>query len=352
MRLPAVRLRRSPPAPEGSAPGGRPVRTVRPSWRRAVPLRRRLAHAVRHNTGLKIISLLLACFLWYSINELERDAERLVELPVAIRKVPAGLIVTDLSPAKGVTVTLRGPRTILDSVDEGKTRLVVDLSTAKEGKVSVDLNRATLNPELPRRLKAVRMSPVRLEARLEALAKRRMKVTPELAGQPAVGYEATPSVNPDHVEVTGPASTVNALDAVSTRRIDVAGLTAPLERTVLLQPPGDFVTVVPDRVRVTVAVQEKTVEQDFKRVPVALINGEATRIVPAEVTLRVKGPELALSTWEPAHGAVFVDAAGLGPGTHELPVQVDLPAPLVVTARKPDSVRVTVSAPKGEGDTS
>jgi len=101
---------------------------------------------IRHNTGLKLISLGLACFLWYSINELERDAERQVEMPVAIRKVPQGLIVTDLSPAKGVTVTLRGPRTILDSVDEGKTRLVVDRSTANEGKLSVDLNRATLTP--------------------------------------------------------------------------------------------------------------------------------------------------------------------------------------------------------------
>src|SRR4029450_13395405 len=105
-------------------------------------------------------------------TELERHPERQVAMPVAIRKVPQGLIVTDLSPAKGVTVTLRGPRTILDSVDEGKTRLVVALSSAKEGKVSVDLNRAPLNPELPRRLKAVRMSPVRRDAPLDTTAAR------------------------------------------------------------------------------------------------------------------------------------------------------------------------------------
>ena len=351
MRLPAVRLRRPAPGPELPDGERRPRRPWRGASRPGVPLRRRLVQIVRHNTGLKLISLGLACFLWYSINELERDAERLVELAVAIRKVPPGLIVTDLSPAKGVTVTLRGPRTILDSIDEGKTRLVVDLSSASEGKVSVDLNRATLNPELPRRLKAVRMSPVRLDARLETLAKRRLKVTATLVGDPAAGYEATPTITPDHVEVTGPASTVNALADVPTRRIDLNGLSAPLDRYALLESPGDFVTVVPDRVRVAVSVQEKTIEQDFKRVPVALINGDAARITPAEVTLRVKGPELALGKWEPAQGAVFVDAAGLGPGTHELPVQVDLPAPLVVTARRPESVRVTVTAPKGQGGT-
>src|SRR4029450_3605305 len=239
--------------------------------------------------------------------------------------------------------TPRGPRPIPDSVDEGKTRLIVDLSSAREGKVSVDLNRATLNPELPRRLKAGRRSPVRLEARL--------RVTATRVGNPAAGYAATSAVTPDHVEVTGPASTVNALDDVPTRRLDVSGLSAPLHRNVFLESPGDFVTVVPDRVHVAVSIEEKTMEQDFKRVPVALKNGEAARITPAEVTLRVKGPELALEKWEPAQGAVFVDAAGLGPGTHELPVQVDLPAPLVVTARRPESVRVTVAGPKGEGGT-
>ncbi len=352
MKLPAVRLRRPAPAPEPPPDG---LRRARRAWRAvsrpAVPLRRRLVRLVRHNPGMKLISLGLACFLWYSINELERDAERQVELPVAIRKVPQGLIVTDLSPAKGVTVTLRGPRTILDSVDEGKTRLVVDLSGANEGKVSVDLNRATLSPELPRRLKAVRMSPVRLDARLEPLAKRRILVTAALGGKVEAGYEATPTVTPDHVEVTGPASTVNALDDVVTRRIDVSGLSAPAERNALIEPPGDFVTVVPDRVRVTLNVQEKSIEQDFKRVPVALINGEATRINPSEVTLRVKGPELALGKWAPPQGAVFVDAAGLGPGTHDLPVQVDLPAPLVVIGRRPESVRVTVATPKAQGGT-
>ena len=116
MRLPSVRLRRSTPPAAPSDGEGRAAPHL--AWRaRHSAVRRRLREIIRHNRGLKLVSLLLACFLWYSINELERDAERVVEMPVAIRKVPSGLIVTELSPAKGVTVTLRGPRTILDSVD-------------------------------------------------------------------------------------------------------------------------------------------------------------------------------------------------------------------------------------------
>ena len=346
MRLPSVRLRRAAPP---SVPSDGEGRSVRTSWRAGIPYRRRLAEIVRHNWGLKLVSVFLACFLWYSINELERDAERVVDLPVAIRKVPSGLIVTDLSPAKGVTVTLRGPRTILDSVDGEKTRLVVDLSSATEGKVSIDPNQATLNPELPRRLKAIRMSPARLDAKLERLAKRRLPVKASLAGDPTLGYTADSTATPDHVEVTGPASTVDALKEINTRRIDIDGLSTPLERTVLLEPGGDFVTLVPDRVRVAVRFDVRWVSQDFKRVPIALRNGEGAKVTPPEVGVSIRGPESVLHDWKLPEGAVFVDAAGLAPGSHEVPVQVDLPAPLVVTGRKPESVRVVVPAPKEQG---
>ena len=352
MRLPAVRLRRPTAAP-GGADGDHERRRRRwyRRWLRRRPLRRSLGELVRHNTGLKIASLLLASSVWYSINELERDAERLVEMQVAIRQVPPDLMVTDLSPAKGVTVTLRGPRTILDSVDGEKTRLMVDLSTAKAGRVSVDLNRATLVPELPRRLKAVRMSPVRLDARLDRVAKLRLPVLTPLAGEPPVGYTHAITVTPDHVEVMGPASTLKSLGNVTTRRIDVTGQSMPFQRNVLVEPAGDFVTIVPDRVRVAVSVVEHVVSQTFERVPIALRNGRAARITPSELTLTVKGPELALKQWERREGAVFVDAAGLAPGTHELPVQVDLPAPLEVSKREPERVRVVVTAPDEQGGT-
>ena len=105
--------------------------------------------------------------------------------------MPGGLIVTELSPAKAVTVTLRGPRTILDSVDGEKTRLVVDLSNATEGKVSIDLepgddeSRAAAAPE-----GGPHVADAPASAKLERLAKRRLPVTASLAGDPTLGYTA------------------------------------------------------------------------------------------------------------------------------------------------------------------
>src|SRR5213078_4494528 len=69
---------------------------------------------------LKLVSLLLAFFLWFSINVSERDAEGTLEIPLQVRQ-PAGYVVTS-APAKPVAVTVRGPRTILDGVDERRAR--------------------------------------------------------------------------------------------------------------------------------------------------------------------------------------------------------------------------------------
>jgi hypothetical protein len=102
-------------------------------------------------------------------------------------------------------------------------------------------------------------------------------------------------------------------------------------------------------VRVAVRFDERMMSQEFKRVPIALRNGDGAKVIPAEVGVSVRGPELVLHDWKLPEGAVFVDAGGLGPGPHDVPVQVDLPAPLVVTARKPETVRVVVPAPKDQG---
>ena len=344
MRMPAIRLRRpaAPPEPTPSEPSSpRP----RPPWRPRVrmPTRRDLRELVRYNAGLKLVSIVLACFLWYSINALERDAERLVDVPVSIRRIPADLIVTT-PPTKPVTVTLRGPRNILDNVDEHKTRLVVDLAGATAGEQRIELTGAMLNPELPRRLKALRMQPPRLKVTVEHLAKRRLPVRVDLAGAPALGYMVSESsVTPDHVEVSGPASKVNALKEITTESIDLHGLATPFTRGVLLEWVGDYVTLVPDRVRISLTFDEVMVSREFRRVPVVVRNGEHARVEPTTIDLTVKGPQRVLHNFKLPDDAVTVDAAGLEPGNHRVVPGVELPPALDVVAREPDAVRVRVT---------
>lgn len=343
MRLPDIRLRRLAPRDTDGAPRWR----LPPGLRPRLPRPGQLRASLRHNTGLKLVSLLLACFLWYSINALERDAERVIEVPVSIRRTPPDLIVTT-PPNKPVMVTLRGPRTILDGVDEGRSRLVVDLSGAAPGETRVEFNEGMMMPELPRRLKVLRMQPARLKVRVEPLAKKRLPVRLNLAGSPALGYRITSSsITPDHVEVSGPRNKVEGLTEIATESVSLHGLAKPLDRGVPLEWVADYVSVVPDRVRVRVQFEEEMITREFRSVRLHVLDADNAKASKATVDITVSAPQRLLHNFKLSGQVATVDAAGLGPGTHQLPVQVNLPPGFDVTAVEPPTVEVTLPAASG-----
>jgi YbbR domain-containing protein len=338
MKLPALRARRRP------VPADDEPRRTSPLWER---LRRRppgheLRAVLTRNWGPKLVSLLLAFFIWYSITKTERDAERLIDLPVSLIKLPVSYTVTN-PPTKPVTLTVRGPRTILDNVDERKSRVRVNLSTAQLGDNRVELNENMITTELPRSLKVVRFDPPYVTLRVEKLVMRRLPVKPALVGNPSLGYTVAQStVAPDVVEVTGPAGVVGELKQVTTEPIDLNGVAEPLTRSVLIEHPDPSVTFVPDVVRVSVTLAEAMMMREFRQAPIVVQGAQNADVSPDTVDLKVRGPERLLSDFTLQEGAVTVEAAGLGPGTHSADVHVALPEGLVVAEQSVDKVRVKI----------
>jgi YbbR domain-containing protein len=346
LRLPV--LRTPSPAPAEPAPAG-PGRT--PPWRRVrLPRPRDLPAVLRRNLGLKLFSLLLAALLWVSINASERDAEREVTLAVTVRRLPHALVVTNV-PANPVTARVRGPRTILEGVDTRETRLALDLSGAGPGDRTVELSGDMVRPELPRRLKLVRLEPARLKLHIESLVSRELPVRAEVAGLPALGYTiAGSSVTPAVVIAAGPASRLNDLKELKTEPIDVSGAAQDVEReNVLLSWAGDFVTFATDHVTVQVAIKQVMMSREFNHVEVRVLNaaGMHAQVLPPWIDLTVTGPQRTLHNYEIKEGAVYVNAAGLKPGDHEVSVRVDLPPALQVETKKPEVLRLRLSGRGG-----
>jgi YbbR domain-containing protein len=345
MRLRALRTPPVAPADDEAPPGSR---GPTPPWRRwlRLPRRQEIREAFRRNPGMKLVSLLLAFFLWFSINVSERDAERTVDLQVTVRKLAPGLIVTN-PPAKPVAVTLRGPRTILDGIEEARTRIALDLTNTTPGDTRIEVNGDMLRPELPRRIKVVRLEPARLKFHVEPLVRDRVPVKIDLAGTPALGYTVAEShVMPDTVEVSGPANKVSALKEIMTEEIDLRGQSENVQRDVLLAWAGDFVSFVPDHVTVSVTFEEVMVSRDFKRVDVRVLNaasGLQVQVAPNVVDLSIRGPQRLLHNFKLAPNAVYVDAEGLPAGTHKLAPRIDLQPALEATRWAPEAVTVTLS---------
>src|SRR5262249_23446432 len=300
--------------------------------------------ARRARPGLFLMSLGLAVILWFTINVTERDAERVVELPVTVRKLPAGLIVPDL-PTKPVAFTLRGPRTILDNVDEHKTRVALDLTNAMPGDQRIELGVHLVRPDLPRRLKVLRIEPQRVKVRVDRLVRRTLPVRPELAGMPPLGYNLAESqVMPASVEVSGPAAKVDELHDVGTEPIDlralaVSGAAVKSEQTVLLGWAGHFVSFNPDHVKVTLHLEEAHVVREFRKVDVQIQNLGPLRaqLVPPTIDLSIRGPQRLLHNFALDPGAVTVDAAGLSAGRHKVTAHVELPPAFEIVRQAPET---------------
>src|ERR1051326_438664 len=267
-------------------------------------------------------------------------------MPLRVRTLAPGLIVTG-QPAKPVSVTLRGPRTILDGVDERRTRVALDLSALGPGEQRVELNADMIRPELPRRLKVVRLEPSRVKVRLERLAHRRLPVKVDLAGMPALGYTPEASIAPSEVEVTGPAGKVEDLKEIKTEPLELRGTSETVQRTVLLSWAGDFVSFTPDHVTVTVVFQPTVMSRKFEHVEVAVRNAPERarfKVVPPRMDLIVEGPQRLLSNYQLEDGSVYVDAAGLDAGIHRVMPKVDVPQTLEVRRREPDMLTLEIGA--------
>jgi hypothetical protein len=300
---------------------------------------------MKRNLGLKSVAVAVAFFVWYATNVLERDAERIVEMPVLPRNVPTDLTVVD-APVRTIAATLRGPRTLLEGVEESRLRFVLPVRGLVAGTNRLDLQTGRVEPELPRRLRVVRLQPGRIELRTERLHRRRVPVRVELAGSPAFGYSVTESrVTPKDVEVAGPASVVDELRTVQTVAIDVRGLTSSTTSAAGLEWVGDYVTFTPDRVTVGVGVEEVVVTRELPNVPVHVKGPPGVKLTPPTLALTIRGPQRLLHNFQVAPGAAVVDVSGLASGAHQIEVMVDLPVEVEVVTRKPEVHRVVI--PKG-----
>jgi hypothetical protein len=307
-----------------------------------------VTRAFRRDPWTKVLAVVIACSVWYLTNVRERDAERIVDLPLVMRRVPRGVVVTEW-PLDRVLVTLRGPGPLLDGIDERRSRIVVPLGGIEPGENQIDLKTARVEPELPGSLSVVRVQPGRITVVAVDLKKRSLPVRVVTTGTVSRGHRVVRvDVEPERVEVSGPTTDVERLEEVQTAPIHLEGARASFNARVFLDWVGDFVTFVPDRVAVRVNIEEITLTRKLDPVAVDVRGASRYRMEPPDVTLTVRAPTSALEHFALEPGAVYVDATGLAPGEHQVTATIDLPPTIEVVTRRPEVHRLVIE--QGSGD--
>ena len=302
-----------------------------------------MAYHPFRNLGLKLMAVLLASALWFTVAG-EHDVERTMRVPLDLQnKPPLMEIVGD--PPTTVDVRVRGSSAVLNRMDPGEIIAVLDLSTAREG--ARLFNMRAENVRSPFGVEVLQVVPSNISLELERSAKRMLKVIPAVEGEPAPGFAVGPvTTNPTEVEVIGPESHIRDLTSATTEPVMVAGARAALDDEVTIGVSDSVVRLTADlKAKVRVQIVTAPLERQVSGVPVrsrGLGGGLTARVQPQVVRVTVRGQREALDAMQAATIDAFIDLAGLGPGQYNLPVQFDPTQSFGVSTSEPAVVNVTI----------
>lgn len=260
----------------------------------------RLRQTLTHNLGIKISSIILALFIYAYVFSRE-EHESVFPVTVTLAGLPDDLTYQGEVPER-VRVRIRARGIDLVKLRAQPPRAVIELKEASPGQLQRPVTTADVripNGNLAQ-VRSIVDQPV-LRLHIEPLIRRRVPVLATVAGTPAEGavLSGVIDVDPDSVEVRGPASLLEAIETLRTEEIDLDGRSSTVEESALIRVPDDLWVAV-DEVRVEVPI-ELVERQVLGPVPVGLppALGLAWTTQPESVRVRVQGPPSLLEALAP-----------------------------------------------------
>ncbi len=288
----------------------------------------------RHK-GLKLLSLLLALALWFTVSGEER-AETSLHMAVEFVNLPPRMVITGEVPAD-LQVRVIGPRSIVNKLSQVRLTQTIDLSAIQRGPHTFYLGPNSFS--FPRGVVVTKIQPNPININLSSTITATLPIKPVVVGSPPEGYELKSiKIRPDRVTVSGPEDELAALKFIPTHPIDVSRLT---EMTVMATDL-DFKNLhlslknqVP--ILAELDLQPKILTRTLPAVPVLPEPGPAN-LQPAQVAVTVQGSWPLVKDLKPEDVKATVDTRSPGRGRSRLNVSVSLPPGVSLVRLQPSSV--------------
>ena len=277
--------------------------------------------------------------------QLDPLVTKIVPVQIERGEVPEGLEV-GTETATPSTVTVSGPKTIVDQVVAARADVVIQPSG-----IDVDEDVALIPVDAVGDARSpADVSPTTARISIRVFSEpetRTLPVSPVVTGTPASGFEIDSiTVDPSTVLVEGDADPLAALARVDTAPVSVSGASETQTFETELALPEGIEAVDAGTIRVTVTFRPVTESRSYS-VGLQLIGTEpGLAYAPAttSVLLSVAGNPAALDALSTGTTLARLDVTGLEPGTYDVPVTAELPAGVTLVAASPAAVSVTVSA--------
>lgn len=195
------------------------------------------------NLGLKLLSVVLAVFLWAVVLR-EQKVEVRLPIPLEFKDLPRDLVLVN-EPVDTLEVRLRGPQTLVSTLTAREVAVEGLPKSLGEGDNLIAIRRESIR--VPPGVEVMAVTPQRVRLVLEALVERELEVSPRLEGAPGKGYVLKRvTSSPPRIRIAGPKSDLLRLRRVYTLPINLEGQTASFAARVMLEPVGGQVRPVDD----------------------------------------------------------------------------------------------------------
>jgi YbbR domain-containing protein len=181
------------------------------------------------NLPLKVLSVLLAVFMWAIISR-GRGGEMMeisLGVPLELHNLPKDMDVFQ-APVERVDVRFSGPRRTVSRLSHQGITIPLDLTGAAEGETTFEL--FTSDIKVPERVTVTRVSPSNINIVLERIEHKIVPVILQTDGEPEEGYfPGKPILTPAAIEIKGPGSIVSSVKFLMTSPVVIQGATETIK---------------------------------------------------------------------------------------------------------------------------
>jgi hypothetical protein len=309
------------------------------------------------NWPAKIICLVFAVFLSEFYRGTLLDKRYLI-VPLTIEN--NGLLTpAEQYPAK-IKVSIWGDAIGIGSIDENDIIAFINISDFKtEGTYRIPIKTRLAGTVTPIGNMEISTEPTILTLRLATNIRKQVPVSLSLRGIPADGYEVIESsLEPDTVEIEGPADTVEKINELVTEPLSIEARTSGFSGTAAIINNDPLISIVGKaQVQSMVKINETTMQKKFDNIPIYFEKENAELSITADTktgSLEVQGPKKLLEIWHPSENILTVSCESiLEPGVYTLPVVPVLSAEyskLKILQINPKSVQITVKSAEASKD--
>jgi YbbR domain-containing protein len=297
------------------------------------------------NRLLKLVSLLAAILLAYSVTSDRNSSVLSMSVPLEIKNPPEDRVL--VRPQRRVVhVTLRGPSFLVGPIASSPPPLKVMLPDKMDDRIQVTLKASDL--QVPSMIEVLSVEPSQMEFVFEPLERREFKVEVPRVGQLAKQLTLSRiDFEPKVVTLRGPRSELRQVKVIESEPLALEDITESQTLTLALRNPAPMTILGVKNVNVRVAINEIPDQLVFSRRPVELRTVPAATgvvIEPTEVAVTVEGPPDAISRMKGDEVFPFIRVRELPPlEGKEIEVRVELPnqcADCKVVKVEPASVMV------------